>query len=147
MIETKIDGYRVKLYPIVNYGEVIHGYYISECLRIFSVMRGDLRENTVQVTKKNRSPYPHVFLRNGRGRKSVMMHRIVAQVFIPLPNVYPGVSEREWRTTPDSVKNILIRHLQVNHKNGNTLDYRIKNLEWLTGEENIKHYHRELRKY
>jgi hypothetical protein len=44
-------------------------------------------------------------------------HRIVAQTFIPNPDNLP----------------------QINHKNGNKEDCSVENLEWCTGEYNLKH--------
>jgi len=46
-----------------------------------------------------------------------LLHRLIAETFIPNPK----------------------GKLLVNHKNGNKLDYRIKNLEWATHSENTLH--------
>lgn len=53
---------------------------------------------------------------NGK-RKSVYVHRLVAEFFIPNPDNKP----------------------EVNHKNGIRDDNRIENLEWVTHEENMIH--------
>lgn len=51
-------------------------------------------------------------------KKRVLLHRLVAQVFIPNPDNKPV----------------------VNHKNLNKQDNSINNLEWATQQENIDHY-------
>ena len=66
--------------------------------------------------------YPTVSL--GRRNKQ-LVHRLVAEAFIPNPERRP----------------------QVNHKNGDRTDNRVNNLEWVSSRENILHRGRVLGHY
>lgn len=66
--------------------------------------------------------YLRTRLTNEDGAKTVKVHRIIAQTFIPNPNNYP----------------------QVNHKNGIKTDNRVVNLEWADNSMNIKHSYEKL---
>jgi hypothetical protein len=50
-------------------------------------------------------------------RKGIYVHRLVAMKYIPNP----------------------LNKSFINHKNGNTYDNNVENLEWVTGSENQKH--------
>ena len=125
--------------PVVVNGSVVPGYFVNRNGAIYSTKRKNRKFLTPQTGKTR--PYPSLILRiNGKSRY-VMVHRIVCETFTPYPNSYPGVSDADWRKTPNSVKSILMKTMQVNHKNGNILDYSLSNLEWTAAEENINHYY------
>lgn len=107
------------------------GYYsVSNLGRVKSLGRYR-REGVDRVWKsnkiilkwgKNRKGYCHIVLCKEGKRRDVMVHRLVAGAFIP------------------NFEN----KSQVNHKDGNTQNNEVTNLEWATGCENLKHYYREL---
>lgn len=66
--------------------------------------------------------YSQVILCDKNRRKSIKIHKLVAQAFIPNIEKKP----------------------QVNHKDGNKLNNTVNNLEWVTNQENQDHFWREL---
>lgn len=69
-----------------------------------------------------RNGYPMVTLQENKRKKRILIHRLIAEYFIPNPINKPF----------------------VNHKNGDRSDFRIENLEWCTASENVIHSFREL---
>lgn len=74
--------------------------------------------------QENRNGYMTVHLRDKGVERRAMVHRLVAEAFIPNPN--------ELR--------------DVNHKNGDKSDNRVENLEWASHSDNMTHSFRELGK-
>lgn len=72
-----------------------------------------------------KQPYYMVGLSKNSKSKKCLVHRLVAEAFIPNPSNLP----------------------QVNHKDGNVHNNSVDNLEWCTNAENTKHaYENYLRK-
>ena len=92
-------------------------YLISSWGRVFGVRRGKLRK--LNVTDRG---YLQVMLSKDGHRAYLLVHRLVAEVFIPNPENKP----------------------HINHKNGDKRDNRVGNLEWCTVGENLLHRHRVL---
>lgn len=98
-------------------------YQVSNLGRVKSLDRQIIRSNGTgyfvkeKILKSSlRNGYPCVSLHSDKGRKKYT-HRLIAEAFIPNPKNKP----------------------EVNHINGIKNDNRIKNLEWATYSENIKH--------
>ena len=87
-----IDGYD-GMYKISNLGNV-YSKYINRNLK----------------HGKTRDGYPYVMLHDNGKQKCNLIHRLVAQAFVPNPNNLPC----------------------VNHKDENTENYSVDNLEWCT---------------
>lgn len=87
-------------------------YKISNRGKVFSLKSMLFLKGNV-----DRYGYLHYLLSCRSERKHHTAHRLVAIHFIDNPNNLP----------------------QVNHKDGNKLNNKVKNLEWVTGEENRKH--------
>ena len=107
-----IEGYE-GLYQVSNMGSV------KTLRRIVAHSTGHNKILNEKVLKGGIYPngYKFVCLRKENTNKNIMIHRLVAQAFIPNPNNKP----------------------QVNHKDGNKLNNCVSNLEWCTPSENLKH--------
>lgn len=90
--------------------EFCSGYFVRSDGKIFNNKTGKLKEE-MHIT--NQSGYEIVNI-NGR---VLLIHRIVAECFIPNPENKPI----------------------VNHKDGNKTNNHVENLEWCTNSENVQH--------
>lgn len=93
------------------------GYYITEDGRVWSEKRKKF------LTPYIRRTYLTVTLSKESKLYTKLIHRLIAEAFIPNPNNLP----------------------QVNHKNENKCDNRIENLEWCTAEYNCNYGTRNAR--
>lgn len=102
-----------------NWKEIIGfpGYQVNEKGEIVSLHY--LHHNMTRKLKlrKSRNGYYSVCLYKDGKAYSKLIHRIVAQTFIPNPNNFP----------------------QVNHIDGDKGNNNVSNLEWVSNSGNIKH--------
>ena len=108
----EIKGYEGK-YIISNFGEVISLPRTKQ--NNSNKQYVEPREICRYINKRN--GYVYVHLCNDGEERTIRLHRLVAETFIPNPNKLP----------------------QINHIDGNKENNRIDNLEWCTASENEKH--------
>lgn len=77
-----------------------------------------LRKNKILSLKRNHDGYLRVQLWSKNSCKFISVHRLIAEAFLPKPDIEDAV---------------------INHKNGDKSDNRVENLEWVTQKENIHH--------
>lgn len=100
-----VNGYEGR-YEISDRGE------IRFCFSWARAKKGELKK-----TSELNGGYTMVLLCSHGSEKGLLVHRLVAQAFIPNPEKKP----------------------QVNHKNSVRSDNRVENLEWVTRSENTIH--------
>ena len=87
-----------------------------------------------------KSKYPKVGLISDRGSaKTVSVHIAVMETLNQLP-IPEGVSESEWKITPESVKRFCRKGWFVNHIDHDKCNFIPSNLEWTTAEGNAIAY-------
>lgn len=93
-------------------------YQVSNLGRVKSLKHS---EEWFLKYRLNKKGYASVVLFKGTvsSKKQFMVHRLVADAFIPNPENKP----------------------QINHKDGNKLNNSVENLEWVTNYENCIHAH------
>lgn len=105
-----LDGVKYKAYK-----GGLYDYIITSNGDIYRIEAGDMLRK-IKPHKSRGYWYFNAVLETGK-YKQVLVHRIVAMLFIPNPE----------------------NKSEVNHKNKNTDDNSVENLEWVTKSENEKH--------
>lgn len=95
-------------------------YQVSSFGNVRTIKNGEVEMSQ----QENRNGYMTVHLRDKGVERRAMVHRLVAEAFIPNPNGFRD----------------------VNHKNGDKSDNRVENLEWTSHADNMTHSFRELGK-
>lgn len=101
------------LYEISNIGN------IRSCARYISCGRGEKQFRKSKILNPITTPkgYKRITISKDGEKKNFMIHRLVAQAFIPNPDNKP----------------------QINHIDGNKQNNNVTNLEWFTNGENQIH--------
>jgi hypothetical protein len=90
--------------------------YVSDYGRVKSFLRNKTEGNILKPTRDHKG-YLRLHVTLDGLRCSYKIHRLVASAFIENPE----------------------NKAQVNHKDGNTKNNHIENLEWVTAKENVEH--------
>lgn len=98
-------------------------YQVSNFGMVKSLNYNGTKEEKLLKNKVESSGYIRLCLMKNGKRKSVLLHRLVAEAFLE---------------NPENKK-------EVNHKDGNKENNNVDNLEWVTPSENILHRFRVLK--
>lgn len=91
-------------------------YEVSDQGQVRNKKTGRILKGSIK-TKNSKFGYANIILYNKGKRRITLVHRLVAEAFIPNPNNYP----------------------QVNHKDENSLNNKASNLEWCTAKYNMNY--------
>ena len=98
-------------------------YFIDETGNVYSTHKGSLSKLTPYVDSSGR--YMMIDLYENGKRKKCLIHRLVASAFLPNPNNHPD----------------------IDHKDRNTQNNNVSNLEWVTTKENIRRSYKIMDQY
>jgi hypothetical protein len=125
---------RTKLVPALHNGVALEGYWVNP---VDGTVWSDKRSKNLKQIKGSLSKgYRQTRLTTDGGLISLLLHRIVACTLIPFST--DGISKRDWKNTPDKIKNIILSQWCINHIDHDRGNYHPSNLEWATFVENSR---------
>lgn len=123
--------------PVIYNGTIAKDYFVTEEGDVYSTKRKNIKKLTPSLVGGG---YPAVTLCINSKSFTVMVHRLVAEVFLKFKRP-AAIPKADWDVTPDSVKEYMKLQGVVNHINHNKEDSRASNLEYVTSQENSQKYH------
>ena len=129
-------------------GEIVEGYFVLEDGRILSDKQSkgrEVRELSWHLRGNGDAMYPSVnlYLRRGAAGTSMLVHRLVAETYVPKLNNPPGVSLQVWNDAHESIKiawSKMATEMYVNHIDHDKENFHPSNLEWVTAKQNAEKY-------
>lgn len=106
-----IKGYE-GIYQVSNLGRVKSLYIVS------NLYKKKFYKERILKPKKDKNNCLRIELWKNKNHKTVLVHRLVATTFL---------------------EDLINTNMTVNHKDGNRLNNRVDNLEWLSREDNIRY--------
>lgn len=114
---TNYDYIEVSNFGNVRTKEIMRPFrFFDRHHKTFRVVERKIKSHIMKVQENNKG-YFFVCMKEFGKRKNLLIHRLVAEAFIPNPENKP----------------------EVNHIDGNPHNNRVDNLEWVTSSENRKH--------
>nr|DAW32494.1 MAG TPA: homing endonuclease [Caudoviricetes sp.] len=100
------------IYQVSNLGRIKSLYFTS------NIYKKKFYKEKILKPKKGKDNSLRIELWKDKKHKTVLLHRLIATTFM---------------------ENLIDTNMTVNHKNGNRLDNRVENLEWLSRADNIRY--------
>lgn len=138
-------------FPVKYNDKILEKYFVDARGQIFSIKKGLWAPTKIAYNhNKGNSGYPKTKIDVSDSRtfmpskyKTLSVHRLVCESFHekPLP---PGVNEKDWSNTPQSVKDCFKHYWEVHHIDHDRSNYHPSNLEWVSKQENVEKYQQYL---